>query len=361
MRQRLESASSSLHAHRSQQDGIHALSAHIAATLPDLSRRTLRQCFVHRPGSQLSSCVHLSNPASGSTWLADVFRRHSSLQNVSFFGQTMPRTSVFPLPTKVSPVDMMHTHAMGVADIQRWLRANQLPPARCFVMTLRDPAERFASAFRDSYMHAERLTHTLGGKANRTASELIARLRRPFNEPQLPLPGGRLGWTSAWLYAHSAAAPQWRNNWHYPGPVNGSLFLTSQLEYLRGVDCNTMEIRLLCQERLSDDWRRLLRLFGEPPGYEPPMRVNIRRSNASGPPARGPSSGWQPGAWFKWYATRRSHLSERDRVFVREELYPWDSRLHDWVCAGQGTQEEGSAGGGGSSSTRLLATYSPQL
>lgn len=41
-----------------------------------------------------------------------------------------------------------------------------------------------------------------------------------------------------------------------PGPVNGSHFMTSQLGYLRGLDCSHHEIHFLCQESFDDDVRR---------------------------------------------------------------------------------------------------------
>ena len=88
-------------------------------------------------------------------------------------------------------------------------------------MSLRDPATRLQSAFRDSYVHGERLSGTLGPiKANRSATLMVKKLRHPLAYPEWLLPNGvGVGSGTAYLYAHSAGRPQWRYNWHYPGPV----------------------------------------------------------------------------------------------------------------------------------------------
>ena len=107
-----------------------------------------------------------------------------------------------------------------------------------------------------------------------------------------------------------------------PGPVNGSMFLTSQLGYLRGVDCTRdVEVHLLCQERFDQDWAALLRSFGEhtsrPGGWHSHLR------NASRAPRLNRAH---------WQANARSMLSSDDDAFVRRALYPWDDALHKWAC-----------------------------
>ena len=44
------------------------------------------------------------------------------------------------------------------------------------------------------------------------------------------------------MYTYSAGYARWPSIVSYPGPVNGSMFLVSQLSYLRGVNCGKHEV-----------------------------------------------------------------------------------------------------------------------
>ena len=330
------------------------LAAHAAAQLPDLSAAALGACL--RPKAlPLSSCLHLSNPASGSTSLSNHFKHDERFRNLTFphASTALPRADIFPSGTGIQGFDLMHTHAFGISEYQSYLRHKKLPEARCFVLPIRDPATRLMSAFRDSYVHAERMTASLGARKNRTATELVRRLRQFRDLPQRPLalvpsPAGTDGASAsagcaepnrnaparnasfaAYLYAHSAGLPKWLYNWHYPGPVGGSQFLTSQLHYLRGVDCRTAEVHFLCQERFDEDWAAFLASKRSVPGSSDASatahseRYHSHRRDAA-------SSGHSP---LMKFALRRAVLSEADQDYVRQVLYPWDAALHRWACA----------------------------
>ena len=115
----------------------------------------------------------------------------------------------------------------------------------------------------------------------------------------------------------------------WPGPVNGSMFLVSQLHYLRGLDCSRDELHLLCTDRLDADWASALATFGVAEAAAPPRERDRggARAHVAGTPA--------------FFAQRRSVLSEAERQLVRERLYPWDAKLHRWACGG--TREESSS------------------
>lgn len=327
------------------------LSKRVSTVLPSLTVGTLREC--QRPKAlPISDCVHLSNPATGSTSLANAFKSELSLRNLSFThaGISHRRSFVFPSKSGISGFDLMHTHAFGVQEVQAYLRHKRLPAARCFVLSLRDPAARLMSAFRDSYVHAERMTVALGSRKNRTASQLVSRLRHLFDYPQRPLPsrappgasGGsgsdaeqaaRNASFAAFLYAHSAGFPRWLYNWHYPGPVNGSMFLTSQLAYLRGLECSHTEIHLLCQERFDDDWLAFLSAKRSVPEASSPQHSSTS-GQAPPPPKlwhshRRSTSREHP---LMKFAIARAALSADEQEFVRVALYPWDTALHSWAC-----------------------------
>ncbi len=309
------------------------IAAHAAAALPPLTTAALRECRrPKRPFRPLSSCLHLSNPATGSTSLSDAFRTEPSLRNVTLGGRSGPsvlRSDLFRSQTGTHGFDLMHSHAFGVAELQSYLAYKRLPAARCFVMSLRDPAARLMSGFRDSYVHAERMSVALGARKNRTASQLVERLRNLFDYPQRPLPhevAHRNASAVAYLYHHSAGQARWLYNWHYPGPIDGSMFLTSQLGYLRGVDCAADEVHFICQERFDEDWRALF--AAKQPGHagdaiaQPRQWHSHRRNDNASRSA------------MQRFAQRRALLSDEEQAFVRRELYPWDTALHRAVCAG---------------------------
>ena len=149
----------------------------------------------------------MQNAASASTSLADAFRYERALQNLSTArGVTLPRAKVFPLTLGRSGSDMMHTHAFSVHTMRAYLRKRKLAPARCFVLTVRDPAARLSSAFRDSFMHGERLTGAVGRKRiDRNITAMIRRLRDPFAFPEWPLPDHRDGVQGRWRLGSGVA------------------------------------------------------------------------------------------------------------------------------------------------------------
>jgi len=200
-----------------------SLATYAAASLPQISASELRHCLRHRQEIPLASCVHLSNPATGSTSLADAFRGEAVFQNITSVDghKSMRRNVVFPLYLGKTGRDMMHSHALSIPAIQRMLRRKRMPPARCFIMTLRDPAARLQSAFRDSYVHSDRFVGSLAPspRANRTAAHIIAKLRRAKAFPEWELPhhvdhAPQAVSGTAYLYAHSAGQPQWLYDWH---------------------------------------------------------------------------------------------------------------------------------------------------
>ena len=58
------------------------------------------------------------------------------------------------------------------------------------------------------------------------------------------------------------------------------MFLTSQLGYLRGVDCDESEVRFLCQEHFDAGWQALLDAF-DVDAHSAPIGHKHRRSAAA--------------------------------------------------------------------------------
>ena len=326
------------------------LRAYAASLLPQLTPADLTQCRRHREATPLSHCVHLSNPATGSTSLATAFLHLQPLQNLTFPNDvTRRRTEIFNSGAGKAGFDLMQTHAFDVASLQSYLQRKRLPKATCFVISLRDPASRLLSAFRDSFVHGERLINSLGrNRTNRTAAFIVEKLRHPYDYPEwlmpvaTPPPGTsaadvtaprmmRNASGTAFLYANSAGRPRWMYNWHYPGPLGGSMFMTSQLSYLRGIDCSRTEVHFLCQEKYDADWRELLRIFAADASagrvWHAHNRSQLRHQQSS----RGPKSRTRV---LEELAIERSHLGADEMAFIRREVYPWDTALHGWACGG---------------------------
>lgn len=103
----------------------------------------------------------------------------------------------------------------------------------------------------------------------------------------------------------------------YPGPEDGSIFLVSQSHYLQGINCSKAELHFVCTERFDEDWRAFLAKFGIAAGESP--RLNHH-------------NGTHPMGSLAHGAQQRSRLSEEDKAYVRNVLYPWDHALHSWAC-----------------------------
>ena len=137
-----------------------------------------------------------------------------------------------------------------------------------------------------------------------------------------------------------------QQNWHYPGPLNGSMFMTSQGGYLRGVHCDTTEVHFVCQERFDDDWRSLLRIFGvrSSSARNGTWRRHVRSETESlaTPSTRSTRrmTREKKARETAIIAHRNSALSEADKDFIRNVLYPWDTNLHKWACRKGTTQNK---------------------
>ena len=292
----------------------------VAHSFPSVAQ--LSACRVHRTRA-LSQCVPISNPATGSASLTAAFESIPELAAGQRFRLQFPAMDSRMRVTKANS-----SHALNVGGMQTWLQRRRPKhwrrPAQCIVMTVRDPAERFESAFRDSYMRRERLVMSIPStRRNRTkvtAALLVQHMRQALNEEESGRAPQGTANGPARLYASSAAQPDWHNRLtNYPGPTNGSLFLISQLWYLQGLNCTETELHLVCTERFESDWRRFLAAFGV---ASPAVAAHQHKRHDVKPHTRAHR------------AARNSVLSASDRAFVRDVLYPWDWELYRRACRG---------------------------
>ena len=62
--------------------------------------------------------------------------------------------------------------------------------------------------------------------------------------------------------ATSVVGPAQTNFKNRLGLIGGNNFLTSQLDYLRNVDCGETEVHFICSEKYQHDWQRVMAQFG---------------------------------------------------------------------------------------------------
>ena len=263
---------------------------HIASTLPSLTPSELSQCARHRSDTRLRECVHLSNPGTGSLTLSTLVHDEPALRQYYESERGLDQKGVRHLP--------MHSHAFGPVEYREIMKELNLPPPKCYIMTVRDPVIRLQSGFRDDVRMKGRLTRILGVPVRyANISMLVSRLRDKDD-------------FLAEFYQSSAKAVyenQYRNGY---GPINGSPFLIPQQRYLRGLDCLTEELRLLCTERLASDWDELLQTFGE-----------LRNATAEAPHKN-----------KRHLPAQMTELSAEDAEFIRRDLFPFDDDLHRFAC-----------------------------
>ena len=179
--------------------------------------------------------------------------------------------------------------------------------ARCFIVTIRDPAERLASGFH--YLNR----FWRGPTLVKTSADFVAAARDPGHAAHAEV---------IQFYSESVAWPKpvsFRiESWDAlttcarPGPLRlGDLcfFLTSQLDFLRGFRPAVDELHAVCTEEFDADWNALMQHFGLPS-----LPVTHRH------------------AWNDGKRRRLADVRAEDAAFVRECLYPWDVRLHRELC-----------------------------
>ena len=128
-----------------------ALYPEVAQGLPSLTLTELRKCLGHRSGTPTSACVNIANPATASSSLEKAFTLHPAFANYSTrLRRPLFHAGVVAGSKQAVALNFMHSHVFTVHHYKQYLRRKRLPEPSCYVMTVRDPAERLESAFRES-------------------------------------------------------------------------------------------------------------------------------------------------------------------------------------------------------------------
>ena len=138
------------------------------------------------------------------------------------------------------------------------------------------------------------------------------------------------------LYQASASVHSWPNGLSVnglAGPTSGSFFMISQIEYLRGLDllnASAPDVRFICTERLVEMWEALVSrigMFGSDALGVDIAKVGSRGNRTASSLA---TAVVRPDQYQRMLNNTR--LDAKTEAFVRESMFPWDTRLHEAVC-----------------------------
>lgn len=285
------------------------------ANLPELelasSTDGLARCTTARQGVGLSGCAALLPAGTGSASLRASLRAATGRDVVGSHGNSVAVLDRLQL--------LQHLrHTGNRSQARRW---------PCFIMTLRDPASRLASAFRyDATRGISISGRVRPGRSPPLAAPrndgLVAHLGSAdpnafvdaLRDPAHPRHA-----TALLLLKASYASPRWVQPLATPPTLRGgSPFLVSQLEPLRGLDCSIQEVHFVCTEKFDRDWTELINSLGGHHAF-------LFAGNAS-----------HHEHWRSRGTGQAAPLSltPANRAFWEAEVFPRDAALHRRVCGG---------------------------
>ena len=300
---------------------VTALSDPAVADILSNPRHRLQRCAMRRPDvASLTQCANLAVAGTGSETLSHLL---GSKRNQY----------------------VHHYHVKRIRDF---------PAARCFIATIRDPAERLESGYRfelvnDAFNPTQPLNSlagpfpTLGAFVDALQNTSSSRhqrallmLQRSSLEPSRKFQHSMATLPNCWRFTSASASRLIQSKTSFS--CIGSNFLVPQVDYLIGADCSRTELHFLCTRTLERDWAAMSASFSDvAAAANVSHHFHARSSEVS---SISPS------------ALERSRLNDEQKAFVRNCLYPDDTRLYRHVCetsarAGRGAATARTAGHAG--------------
>ena len=277
----------------------------------DWRRLQSESCSHHRSGTHISECAQLVPAGTGTASLNAGLR---------LTGRGAQRDSM-------SPLQLAHDHNKQIPSV---------PNSHCFIMTLRDPAERLMSGFRHGGWPWPFWNFSIFVGALRSGVK---------SSPPDPL---ELTQSSArTLFNTSVSRAMKGDKLH---PPRTSFFLIPQIAYLRGLNCSHAEMHVLCTCALKSEWAKLRAAFKDDGDANMPRCLpdeNRRSRFFNGSSA---CHGAGCGKVTHMATTKPAEIVDPlDVAFVREHLYPEDAMWHSAHCgaACQKKNEQDCGGEGG--------------
>ena len=288
----------------------------------------------HHREMNVTSCTNLAPAGTGTTSLFRALRPHSS----------QPLTH--------------HLRSIHSKRIEHYVNSSRWRTSICFLLTMRDPAERFITAF-NWENHVSDHSSSFGAPSmwGRTTGLLGAG-------------GGPDEWVAALSNVrspnHASARERFEASRRTPSLVARGLvdpFLVPQVNYLGGLSRAVrhasahgyvIELHALCTARLDDDWQALVELLSSSTNMTLP-EWRVRRSAVDGMGATAaPSSALHSESNLVARDDHRSGrnvirnahrgekpetpttISNETRRIIRECLYPEDTLLLAMLCGDEG-------------------------
>ena len=277
----------------------------LVATVPmDWRRLESEGCSRHRSGTHISECAHIAPAGTGTGSLSAAL--HLTARDDK---------------RRRAPLYLAHDHNKQISSV---------PSSRCFVMTLRDPAERLMSGFRHGGWPWPLWNFSIFVGALRS---------RAVNSP--------LQRSAHSLFNTSVARAMHGTKLH---PPRTQFFLIPQIAYLRGLNCSHAEMHVLCTCALKSEWAKLRAAFKDDGDANMPRCLpdeNRRSRFFNGSSA---CHGAGCGKVTHMATTKPAEIVDPlDVAFVREHLYPEDAMWHSAHCgaACQKKNEQDCGGEGG--------------
>lgn len=258
------------------------------------------------PSQALRRCVNLAPAATGTGSLTKAL----SLLRFAYLAKEASSPGVEPVVAAYR-FRAHHNHDLRPANVKSYIWEDS--GTRCFILTLRDPAERLESAMRHDVLNkhprlgcsvgnAHCLQHWTAGRPLSTWIRSLANVSDP---------------------GHRAAMTRW----HSSRLLSELYFLRSQTEFLVKLECAVpTDVHVLCTQTLDSDWDQLVNetISGLPRAAQalykealPLIRHEHRRAQVAG------------------NADAMSRLSAEERYFVRRCMYPADTALFRTLCEQQ--------------------------
>ena len=179
------------------------------------------------------------------------------------------------------------------------------PSASCLVITLRDPVERLTSGWKFRWTQAGHPGRRVGYARLSTFRGFLQVARNVSEGGLCDQPGGS-------KVARKMA------DW----------FGISVVDYLTNLNCSTHEVHYICTDQLQHDWVEFLQRRGVPrTATSCPELINMPEHSTD---ASVPGIGWD------W------PTAEEDKRFVRECMFPEDTRLYNELCGIKSRDSEGT-------------------
>ena len=283
---------------------------------------TLEQLLARQPNPNrtLRECWNLAVAGVGSSTLTSLMTQAKGAlaSNTTRVGWRDAAWARYPGVHHKHMVRVQHLHGVG---------------ARCVVMTLRDPAARLATAFEWERLHRHEHRASFLYQSSRQG-KVAGQFALSMQQPNHSL---HQYYLSVWNTSRSN--PPWGGLHGRETMYGFNSFTVPQIDWLAGLTASSyadVDVHFICLEHYTSDWQRFLSHF-EQELHDAGSAESMLHSSVV---HKNPSLQQYPDASAvgaaNVTATRKprpdGYRNEGERNYVRECLFPEDTRLWQFAC-----------------------------